>query len=133
MAVVKTSRKDQAAIQLKRGDLLAGQYLEYKLVVSGSQAVFALVDDKKRVIMTNNDFPPAQQEYKRKWPLNSAEIPAEADVTHTLTLSFISATKYVYVVRHYDKGDNEVALVKDIDYESDDANDKTFNTLRIFL
>jgi hypothetical protein len=133
MAVERTIRKEMKAISLKLSDLNNGEYLLYKLKVWGAQGIFSIVDEKSRVIMKSTDFPNPQQDYSRKWPITPADIPPEKDIIHTLVISFNTATKYSYTIEHYKAKGSLPVTLKSIDFESENAMDSDYNTLRMLF
>jgi hypothetical protein len=133
MNVARTVRIETKAISLKLSDLNNGEYLFYKLKVWGTRGIFSIVDEKSRVIMKSPQFPNSQQDYSCKWPKTPEDIPAERDIIHTLVISFYEATKYSYAVEHHKADGSLPVTIKSIDYESDDAVDSDYNTLRILF
>lgn len=133
MDVARTIRNETKAISLKLSDLKNGEYLLYKLKVHGSQGIFSIVDEKDRVLIKSTNILGAQQDYSCKWPKTPADIPAEKDIIHTLVVSFNKATKYSYVVEHYKADRSLPVTLKSIDFESDNAMDSDYNTLRVLV
>jgi hypothetical protein len=133
MTVARIVRNETKAISLKLSDLNNGEYLLYKLKVWGAQGIFSIVDEKNRVLMKSTDFFNSQQDYTRKWPQTPADIPIEKDVIYTLVVSFSSATKYSYVVEHHKSDSSLPVVLKDIDFESTNATDTDYNTLRVLF
>ena len=133
MAVARTIRNEIKAISLKLSDLYNGEYLMYKLKVWGAQGIFSIVDEKSRVLIKNTDFLNSQEDYVRKWPKSPADIPAEKDIIYTLVVSFMKATKYSYVVEQHKTDGSLPIILKSLDFESENATDSDYNTLRILL
>jgi hypothetical protein len=133
MAVARTVRNETKAVSLKLSDLNNGEYLMYKLKVWGSQGTFSIVDEKSRVLIKNTDFHKSQEDYVRKWPISPADIPAEKDIIYTLVVSFNKAKKYSYVVEQHKKDGSLPVILKNLDFESENATDSDYNTLRILL
>jgi len=133
MSVARTIRNETKAISLKLSDLNNGDYLLYKLKVCGEHGIFSLMDEKNRVLMENIDFPSLQQDYISKWPKTPADIPKENDIIHTLGISFNMAKKYSYVVEHVKANGSAPEIIKNIDFESDNAKDSDYNTLRVLF
>ena len=133
MSVARTVRNETKAISLKPTDLRNGEYLLYKLKVRGAKGIFSVVDEKGRVLMKNNDYPDPEQEYLSKWPNTPADIPAEHDIIYTLVVSFIAATKYSYVVELVKGNGSMSEVIKNIDFESENAGDSDYNTLRVLF
>jgi hypothetical protein len=133
MNVARTVRNETKSISLKLSDLNNGEYLLYKLKVWGTQGIFSIVDEKSRVIMKSTDYPNPQQDYICKWPKTPTDIPAEKDIIYTLVVSFGSAKKYSYLVELYQPDGSLPVTLKNIDFESEDAVDSDYNTLRILF
>ena len=133
MAVARTIRNEIKAISLKLSDLYNGEYLMYKLKVWGAQGIFSIVDEKSRVLIKNTDFLNSQEDYVRKWPKSPADIPAEKDIIYTLVVYFMKATKYSYVVEQHKTDGSLPIILKSLDFESENATDSDYNTLRILL
>jgi hypothetical protein len=133
MSVARTVRNETKAISLKLSDLRNGEYLLYKLKVWGAKGIFSVVDEKGRILMKNNDYPDQEQDYVRKWPKTPADIPAENDIIYTLAVSFNAATKYSYVVELVNENESLSKTIKNIDFESDNAGDSDYNTLRVLF
>jgi hypothetical protein len=133
MTVARTIRNETKAIYLKLSDLNNGDYLLYKLKVWGTQGIFSIVDEKNRVLIKSTDFYSSQKDYSCKWPMTPADIPTEKDIIYTLVISFNTATKYTYVVEHYKMDGSFPVTLKNIDFESENATDSDYNTLRVLL
>jgi hypothetical protein len=133
MTVARTIRNETKAISLKLSDLYNGEYLLYKLKVWGGQGIFSIVDEKSRVLIKHSDFPKPQQDYTLKWPKSPADIPIEKDIIYTLVISFNTATKYSYTVEHHKANGSLPVTLKSLDFESENAKDSDYNTLRILL
>ena len=130
MSVARTVRNETKAISLNSADLFRG---EYKLKVWGPQGIFSIIDEKSGVLLKSTDYPQPQQEYIRKWPITPDEIPPEKDIIYTLVVSFIRATKYSFTVELVKPDGSLPVTLKSIDFESKDANDSDYNTLRVLL
>jgi hypothetical protein len=133
MSVARTIRNETKAVSLKFSDLNKGEYLLYKLKVWGTQGIFSIVDEKSRILIKSTEFPNPQQEYSRKWPNTQGDIPAEKDIIYTLVVSFNKATKYTYIVEHFKVDGSFPITLKSIDFESKNAADSDYNTLRILF
>jgi hypothetical protein len=110
-----------------------GEYLLYKLKVWGAKGIFSVVDEKGRVLMKNNDYPGLDQDYVRKWPKTPTDIPVENDIIYTLVVSFVAATKYSYIVELVRENGALSEVIKNIDFESENAGDSDYNTLRVLF
>ena len=133
MAVARTIRNETKTISIKLSDIKNGEYLLYKLKVGGNQGIFSIVDEKSRVLIKSPDFPNPQQDYLLKWPKTPSDIPPEKDIIYTLVISFVTATKYTYVVEYFKTDGSLPVTLKDIDYESRNVTDSDYNTLRIIF
>lgn len=133
MSVARTVRNETKAISLKLSDLKNGEYLLYKLKVWGAKGIFSVVDEKGRVLMKNNDYPGLDQDYVRKWPKTPTDIPVENDIIYTLVVSFVAATKYSYIVELVRENGALSEVIKNIDFESENAGDSDYNTLRVLF
>ena len=133
MSVARTVRNETKAISLNSSDLYKGEYLLYKLKVWGPQGIFSIIDEKSRVLLKSTDYPQPQQDYSRKWPITPEEIPPEKDIIYTLVVSFIKATKYSFTVELFKPDGTIPVTLKSIDFESKDATDSDYNTLRILF
>lgn len=134
MAVKRVIRVDVPALEIPRADLQSGnEYLQYTLTVSGAQGKFAVVDNANRSVMKDTDYQTPQHVYRRKWPQSPTELPPEDDQTYTLAISFVTATKYRYLVQRHRRDGSVVETIKDMDFESDDPSDKDFTAFRIFF
>jgi hypothetical protein len=133
MAVKCTVRKDTVVISLKRSDLIINTYLKYRLIVKGARGVFSIADDQNRVLMKDTDFPSPQNEYICQWPKDQNDIPPENDLVYTLSVSFITAVKYTYIIEKCKPDGTCVETLKDIDYESTDSKDVYNASLRIIF
>ena len=133
MAAIKIVRKETPSIKLKRTNLRNGEYLLYRLKVWGNRGVFSLVDNEKKVLMKDTDFPDPQQEFVCIWPKKKNEIEEEKDLLHTLSLSFATASKYTFSVQHHKTDGSQVEVLEDIDFESNDTKDEDSTAFRVVV
>ncbi|RPI03352.1 MAG: hypothetical protein EHM64_12405 [Ignavibacteriae bacterium] len=133
MSVERTVRNETKAVALKLSDLKNGEYLLYKLKVWGPQGMFSIVDEKSRIILKQTDYFSPEHVYTRKWPKDPEDIPAEKDIIYTLMVSFRKAAKYSYDVELYRPDRLLPVTLKSIDFESTNARDSDYNTLRVLL
>jgi hypothetical protein len=133
MAVARTIRNETKAISLKFSDLNRGEYLLYKLKVWGAQGIFSIVDEKSRILIKSSEYPNPQQEYSCKWPNTQGDIPAEKDIIYTLVVYFNKAAKYTYIVEQFKADGSLPVTLKNIDFESKNASDSDYNTLRVLF
>lgn len=133
MAAIKVVRKETPLIKLKRTNLRNGEYLLYRLKVWGSRGVFSLVENEKKFLMRDTDFPAPRQEFVCIWPKRKNEIEEEKDLLHTLSLSFATARKYNFSIQHHKTDGSQIELLQDIDFESDDTKDEDSTALRVVI
>jgi hypothetical protein len=69
----------------------------------------------------------------RKWPKTPTDIPVENDIIYTLVVSFVAATKYSYIVELVRENGALSEVIKNIDFESENAGDSDYNTLRVLF
>jgi len=123
VSVEVTCRTNQNATILrpKRGDTI-----DYEVEATGPQAIFALVDPAGNRLLSDTDPPVSPGLWRRTWPLSPDEVPTTGSTTHTLSMSFLSATKYTFKAER-DPGQGTAKVVKDCDYQSTDP-EETFHT-----
>ena len=134
MPLNQVIRTNVSALEIPRAELeAAASHLVYEIIVSGAQGKFSIVDNAGRSVMKDTDYPAPRQLYTRKWPHDPGEVPPEDDQTYTLAISFITVTKYTYVVKHCRRDGSVIKVIKDMDVESTDPSDKYFTAHRIFF
>ena len=97
------------------------------LVVTGGRAAFVFARLKKGAtvpdVLEDSATQPVVKRYQ--WVLSTADgTLADGEATYTLSLSFIGASKYTYTMEHCDEFGARITMLKDIDYESANGNDR---------
>lgn len=127
-AGMRTVRTNVALLAV---DLSAGEYLFYEVTVGGAEAAFVFTCEH-RTLLESTDFPDhPQQVYRWVWSAEHFNSDNSDDV-YTVMLSFLSAINYTLLVEHRKADDSLIAKLKDIDYTSQDPNDKFRETIEIF-
>ena len=129
MTVTVNCSKNEVVVRL---DLTHDEYLLYYIEVTGAKGIFALLDNKNRLIFSQEDWPSPQKIYQRKWPQKPAEVPPENDFTQAMGFHFITTLKYIYKVTRHASDGTPLEVLKDCVYESNDPRDSYFESLRIF-
>ena len=101
-------------------DLVLGEFLIYKVTVSGASPQFSLVegnDPSQPVkVLLEPDVP--QQNYERKWPEpGDLPIASGAFLQHTLAMSFVAAISYRFVVEHRRDDDSLKRVCTDVTWK----------------
>jgi hypothetical protein len=120
-------------------NLSVGEYLYYKLTVSGASPIFTFAC-KHHARLSEHQFAGHPKEtYEWTWcrpTAGAAGVPDEksdaADDMYGVAMSFIAAIKYTLLVEHRGKDDSLIRKLKDIDYESQDPHDNFTESLRLF-
>jgi hypothetical protein len=112
--------------------LSVGEYLSYKVVAKGAEAVFTFAC-AHRLLKAANQFPGhPMASYDWKWFKNPGEGDASQDI-YGVQFSFASAVKYTLRIEHRNAQDGLIQLLQDIDYESQDPKDWYQEPLEVFL
>jgi hypothetical protein len=110
----------------------AHEYLYYKVIAKGAEAVFTFAC-AHRLLKAANQFPGHPMEtYAWKWFKNPGEGDASQDI-YGMQFSFLPAIKYTLRIEHRDAKDALIQLLQDIDYESQDPTDWYQEALEVFL
>jgi hypothetical protein len=108
----------------------AGEHVICTVTVTGGRPTFTFA--REGVVL--QDSATLQPAIKYQWILSAADgtlSPGEA--TYTFAVGFIGAFKYVYMMEHCDEFGARIQMLKDIDYESADAEDRRFEPILIEL
>ncbi|HZH31143.1 MAG TPA: hypothetical protein VEY11_10305 [Pyrinomonadaceae bacterium] len=117
--------KDAGGVVLRATSPI-NDYLLYKVTVSGAQPHFTLVE-RGRPLPLLEAPPPVQKTYQRKWPIAGTDQVSKGDMfEHNLGMAFLKAVKYRYVIEHYDDGDNLIAVLKDVEWSSQNPTSMAF-------
>jgi len=105
----------------------AGEHVICTLVVTGGRGIFtfARLKDGATVpdILQDSATLPVQAQYQ--WVLSAADgTLVNGEASYTLSLSFLGAPKYTYTMEHCDAFGARISMLKDIDYESANGNDR---------
>ena len=131
MTVVRKCETDALAIEL---DVTAGETLLYEVEFEGgAQPTFAIVNQHGVEILASGSEPDGDGVYRSPWPKPELQIEVPNDLTHTLGMHFVFATKYGYRIHKRDAAGTST-LVKDCTYESEphSSTDHFFAPFRIF-
>jgi hypothetical protein len=118
-----TIRTDNGAVMVK-----AGQQIQYTLTVQGEIPVFTFACTHKDRL-TEESFPQPQQKYSWTW-----KYPADADGAddvYVVQMSFLTALKYTLRAELQTANGNLLSVIKDLDAESDDSNDKYPSSIEV--
>jgi hypothetical protein len=114
MAVNETPRVEpQPAVLVDRRQ---GEYLVYKVTVSGATPVFTLADDRGRTILTSEGASP-RRDYEREWPLSPDDDPIPRRSEHEIIGLMALVTKYTLTVELCHRDGSVKETVIDSDYE----------------
>jgi len=125
------SRNDLALVL----DVTNGEKLLYEVTFEGgAQPVFAIVNQHGAVILSAASGADADGVYRTIWPDDPDAIEVPNDLTHTLGMHFVVATKYGWRVTRLAADDSAIEVHKDCKYESNphSSEDEWFAPLRIF-
>jgi hypothetical protein len=118
-----TVRVDNGAVMVK-----AGQQIQYSLTVQGEIPIFAFACTHK-TWLTDQSFPGPQRQYSWAW-----KFPADADDTddvYVVEMSFLTALKYTLRAELQTANGNMLSVIKDLDAESNDSNDKFPSSIEV--
>jgi hypothetical protein len=109
-----------------------GEYLHFGLTASGAEPIFAF-SCLQRDLLAQSDFDEHPTDFY-EWEVGSEKeiTDDEDDDVYTVGLSFITARRYRLVVERRRADDSVIKTLIDITYTSDVAEDKFFETIRIF-
>lgn len=107
---------------LLRVNLTGGEHLHYFITAKGAAPIFNLSCEHKTLWSEQNFGPPAMN-YERVWPLTPTEADSNQD-EYVFMMSFFAATKYTLRIERHDAAHQVLAVVEDIDYESNVHSDK---------
>lgn len=115
---------------LLRVNLTGGEHLHYFITAEGATPIFNLSCEHKTLWSEQSLGPPAMN-YERVWPKTPLEADSDRD-EYVFMMSFFAATKYTLRIERHDAGHQVLAVVQDIDYESNDHSDRfrEFYTIR---
>lgn len=129
MSVTKSPRKESVAVFV---NVSGGDFLLYRVTVSGVRPIFTLVDSEVNVLLLSNKDTPVTNSplvYERHWP--SPADSREAVTNHSLGMNFFAAPiTYTYFVEHH-LANGSVVLVGDIDFTSSTPDDWFFQGLSV--
>jgi hypothetical protein len=114
-----------------------GEFLSFNLKVKGAKAIFTFACMHKSHL-TESSFPgyPHIDEFEWTWGKNLGELHHKqqglTDDEYIVRMSFVPAVKYTLVVNHCAQNGDTIRVLKDIDYESQDPNDRFGELLTIF-
>lgn len=101
-------------------DLVLGEYLLYKVTVSGAVPEFSLVegDDPQQPVKVLLEPDVPQASYERKWP-EAGDLPIASGtfLNHTLAMSFVAALSYRFVVEHRRDDDSLKRVCTDVTWK----------------
>lgn len=109
----------------------SGEYLYYKLTVSGAEPIFTFACKHKARFSEHQFASHPQREYEWTWCENSDESDSSDDV-YVVAMLFITAVKYTLLVELRDNGHKLINKLKDIDFESQEPSDNFTEILRVF-
>lgn len=112
-------------------NVTAGEYLVYEVSFRGAQPLFTIVDQHGVIVMDPKDKVDAGT-FRKKWPAKKSDVKIPDDLNHTLSMSFIAAVEYDYVVTMYSKAGKKVEVCKNCSYSSTTSTDTYHVPLRIF-
>jgi hypothetical protein len=97
------------------------------LIIAGGRPAFTFQRLKKggavADVLQDSATQPVAQRYQ--WVLSAADgTLANGEATYTLSLSFLGASRYTYTMEHCDEFGARITMLKDIDYESANGNDR---------
>jgi hypothetical protein len=118
-----TIRTDKGAVMVR-----AGQKIQYFLNVQGDIPVFSFACSH-RVRLSEKNFPGPQAKYAWAW-----EYPVDADSPddgYVVEMSFFTALKYTLRAELQTANGNLLDVIKDLDAESDDSNDRFPSSIEV--
>lgn len=122
-----TTRADKQSVYLNFKD---GERLRYRLKVEGATPLFNL-SSSQRTLWSSEGLPPSSR-YERMWPRDDSEIESDNEIL-AFAVSFIMATKFTLTIERLDKSGNVLEVIKNKDYQSENASDNYFDTLRVVI
>jgi hypothetical protein len=132
MAVTETVHKDDNQQPMDATDVSLrvslGEYLIYRVTVSGAVPEFVLVDGDETLL--ESDVP--KKVYETTWPdPKDASVAAGVKHQHTLGLNFNAAIKYTYEVEQHRVDDSLKKKLIFVDYESSTQEPGHFKNLTV--
>jgi len=120
-------------------DSTAGEYLFYRLTVSGANPRFTFTCDSNK--FSHGDFPgDPKSVYEWSWNRAAPLAPGAPNAvtgapndTHVTFLDFITATKYSLFIEQRRADDTRVKVLRDVDYASQDSNDTFGDMLDVLI
>lgn len=107
---------------LLRVNLTANEHLHYFITARGAAPIFNLSCEHK-TLWSEQSFGPPAMNYERVWPGTPFEADSNQD-EYVFMMSFFAATKYTLRIERHDASHQVLAVVEDIDYESNVHSDK---------
>lgn len=107
---------------LLRVNLTGGEHLHYFIKAQGAAPMFNLSCEHK-TLWSEQSFGPPAMNYERVWPRTPVEADSNQD-EYVFMMSFFAATKYTLRIERHDANHQALAVVEDIDYESNVHSDK---------
>src|SRR5687768_7806855 len=106
---------------------VTGEHVICTLVVTGGRGIFtfARLKDGETTpdVLKDSATLPVLSRYQ--WVLSAADgTLVNGEATYTLSLSFLGASKYTYTMEHCDAFGARITMLKDIEYESSNGNDR---------
>jgi len=110
----------------------AGEHITCELKVKGAVPLFAF-GCQHRPIWSGPDFPGHPKNlYQWEHFTQAGDADAPSDV-YSLTLSFLGATSYTFVMRRVDAAGAPLQTLKDVDYQSTTAADVFRDVITLFI
>jgi hypothetical protein len=128
MAATKTVRTSIGGVEV---NLALGEYLQYRIVAAGAVPSFNLSCSHDRTLWTAESFAGhPKQVYEERWPRQPFDVDASDD-EYTVGFGFVAAVKYTLTIEHRRKDDSRIQLLKDVDFESSQADADAFDGLTV--
>jgi hypothetical protein len=112
-------------------NLNEGEHLHYRFTAMGSRPAFRL-SNCQGTLWSEQDSDHPKTSYEFQWPRSSAEVCFEQDV-HSFSMSFANMSKCTLQIEHHDSSHNVLSVLKDIDYESENASDACYEPLTVLM
>lgn len=129
-----TQRVDHASTVVNRSN---GEYLFYKVTVSGAKPKFTYVFEQQTLSQNQFDGDP-KEIYEWTWCRSANLSPDSPNVTgnsandtQEVQMHFLTAIKYTLLIEQRHPDDSLVKVLKDVDYASQDPSDTFFATLQV--
>jgi hypothetical protein len=127
MAATKIVRTSIGGVEVKLGD---GEYLQYKIVAAGAVPSFNLSCSHRTLWKAETFVGHPKQVYDERWPRHPFDVDANED-DYTVGFGFVAAVRYTLTVEHRRKDDSRIRLLKDVDFESNQAEADAFDGLTV--